>query len=74
MTKRSWVIHLGRRSTENVETLIDLPQDKEAGIGGDLCALKINADGPVEIRPYGFLLFVTNRAHADSPFSDEFAT
>jgi hypothetical protein len=74
MSRRPQVIDLGCRATENVEALIDLPQDKEAGIGGDLCALKINADGPVEIRPYGFLLFVTNRAHADSPPSNAFVT
>ena len=74
MSRRPRVIDLGCRATENVEALIDFPQDKEAGIGGDLCALESNADGSVETRPYGFLLFVTNRAHADSPLSHEVAS
>jgi hypothetical protein len=51
---------------------IDLLHEKKAGIGGDLCSLKINADGAVEIRPYGPSLVVTNRAHAASPPSDGF--
>ena len=48
MSSRSRIINLGRGTTENAEPLIDLPHEKKAGIGGDLCALKINADGSVE--------------------------
>ena len=40
MTKRSWIIHLGCRSTEDVEPLIDLPHKKKAGIAGNLCTWK----------------------------------
>jgi hypothetical protein len=47
--------------------LVNLSHEKKAGITGDLRALKINADGSVETWPYGFLLLVTNRAHADFP-------
>jgi hypothetical protein len=74
MSKRSGVIDLGRRSTKDVEALIDLPHEKKTGIAGDLCALKINADGSVEIRHYGPCLFVINCAHEAFPPSDEFAT
>jgi hypothetical protein len=63
MAMRSWVINFGGRSTEDVETLIDLPHDKKICIAGDLCALKIDVDGPVEIRPYRSLFLVTNCAH-----------
>ncbi len=73
MSRRSWVIHLRRRSIEDVEALIHLPHEKKAGIAGDLCALEINADGSVKFRPYGPYLFVTNRAHAVCPPFDEFA-
>jgi hypothetical protein len=41
-------------------------------MGGDLCSLKINADGSVEIRPYGPSLFVTICAHEALAPSDEF--
>jgi hypothetical protein len=44
MAMRSWVINLGGGTTENVEPLIDLPDEKKTRIAGDLCALKINAD------------------------------
>jgi hypothetical protein len=54
--------------------LIDLPHEKKAGVAGNPCTLKINADGSVEIRPYGFPLLVTNCAHAACHPSDEFAT
>jgi hypothetical protein len=54
------------------KSLIDLPHEKKAGIDGDLCSLKINADGSVEIRSYGPSLFVTNCAHAAFPPSDAF--
>jgi hypothetical protein len=68
------VIDLGRRSMKDIEPLIDLPEEKEAGVGSDLCAQEINADGAVKFRPYRPCLFVTNCAHADFPPSDEFAT
>jgi hypothetical protein len=71
---RSWVINFGRRAIEDVETLIHLPHDRKTCIAGDLCALKINADGSVEIRPYGSPLLVTNCAHAACPPFDEFTT
>jgi hypothetical protein len=54
--------------------LIDLPHEKKACIGRDLCALKINADGSVKFRLDGPSLLVTNRAHEAFPPSDEFAT
>ena len=73
MSGRSRVIDLGCRATEDIEALIDLSHEKKAGITGDLRALKINADGSVEFRPYGPCLFVTNCAHAAFPPSDEFA-
>jgi hypothetical protein len=73
MARRSRIITLGRRSTKDAEALIDLSHKKKPGIGSDLCALKINANGSVEIRPYCLLLFVTNCAHADLPPSGEFA-
>jgi hypothetical protein len=69
---RSRIINLGRRSTEYVEALINLSHEKKARIAGDLCALKIDADGPVKIRPYGSLFLVTNRAHHTSLPSDDF--
>jgi hypothetical protein len=69
---RSRIINLGRRSTEYVEALINLSHEKKAGIAGDLCTLKIDADGPVEIRPYGPCLLVTNCAHHTFLPSDEF--
>jgi hypothetical protein len=72
MSRRSRVINLGRSTTEDVESLIDLPHQKKPGIGGDLCDLKINANGSVEIRPYGPSLFVTNCAHTAFPRSYEF--
>jgi hypothetical protein len=74
MSRRSWIINLRRSATEDVEPLIDLPHEKKSGIGGDLCALKINPDGAVKLRPDGPSLSVTNRAHATFPPSDEFAT
>jgi hypothetical protein len=74
MARRSWIINLACSLTENVETLIYLSHEKKAGIAGDLCTLKIYADGSVEIRPYRPCLFVTNYAHADSPPSNEFVT
>jgi hypothetical protein len=74
MATRSRIINLGRRSTEYVEALINLSHEKKAGIACDLCALKIDADGPVKIRPYRPCLFVTNYAHADSPPSNAFVT
>jgi hypothetical protein len=73
MSRRPRVIDLGCRATENVEALVNLSHEKKAGITGDLRALKINADGSVETRPYGFLPLVTNCAHADFPPSGEFA-
>jgi hypothetical protein len=73
MSRRSRVINFGRSTTEDVEPLIDLPHEEKAGIGCYLCALKINANGSVEIRPYGPSLFVTNCAHAAFPPSYEFA-
>ena len=39
-----------------------------------LCALKINVNGSIEIRPCDSPLLVTNCAHAAFPPSDEFAT
>jgi hypothetical protein len=72
MAMGSWVINLGRRSTEYIEALINLSHEKKAGIAGDLCALKIDADGPVKIQPYGSLFLVTNRAHHTSLPSDDF--
>jgi len=72
MATRSRIINLGRRSTEYVEALINLSREKKAGIAGDLCTLKIDADGPVEIRPYSPCLFVTNCAHHTFFPSDEF--
>jgi hypothetical protein len=63
---------LGSGTSEEVESLIDLPHEKKPGIGGDLRALKINANGSVEIRPYGPCLFVTNCAHAAFPPPYEF--
>jgi hypothetical protein len=63
MTSRSGVINLRRGNTENVEALIDLPQDKKTRIRGYLCAPKINADRAVKFRSYGLSVFVTNRAH-----------
>jgi hypothetical protein len=74
MLRRSRVINPGCYTTEDVEPLIDLPHEKKACVGGDLCALKINADGVVKFRPYGPCLFVTNYTHADSPSSDTFVT
>ena len=56
----------GRRTTENVEPLIDLPVEKKTRIAGDLCALKINADGAVKFGPDGPSVFVTNRSN--TPF------
>ncbi|MFZ0945102.1 MAG: hypothetical protein WAN54_14470, partial [Syntrophobacteraceae bacterium] len=53
--------------------LIDLPHENKPGIGGDLCPLKINANGSLKIRPYGPCLFVTNCANAAFPPSYEFA-
>jgi hypothetical protein len=73
MPWRSGVIDLGRRSTEDVETLIDLPHDKKTCIAGDLYALKINAEGRIEFRSYSPCLFVTNYAHHTFLPSDEFA-
>jgi hypothetical protein len=76
------MIRMSRRSRSSIwdaaplrilnKSLIDLPHDKKAGIGGDLCAMKINADGAVKFRPDGSCLFVTNCAHAAFPPSDEF--
>jgi hypothetical protein len=74
MLRRSRVINPGCYTTEDVEPLIDLPHEKKACVGGDLCALKINADGAVKFGPDGPSVFVTNRAYADLPPSDEFAT
>jgi hypothetical protein len=71
---RPRIFNLRCRSTENVESLIDLPHEKKAGIAGYLCTLKINADGSVKFRSYGPCLFVTNRAHADFTPSDAFVT
>ncbi|MFZ0946255.1 MAG: hypothetical protein WB930_08075 [Syntrophobacteraceae bacterium] len=51
MSRRPWVINLGCSTTENVEPLIDFPHQKKTGVAGDLCALKINADGAVKFRP-----------------------
>jgi hypothetical protein len=39
MSRRSRIINLGHSTTEDVEPLIDLPHEKKARIGGDLCAL-----------------------------------
>jgi len=64
---QSRVIDPGRHTAEGVEPLIALSHEKKAGISGDLCALKINANGFVEIWPYGPCLFVTNCAHAAFP-------
>jgi hypothetical protein len=69
MSKRSRVIDLGRGTTDDVESLIDLPHEKKAGIGGDLCSLKINADGSVEIRPYGASLSPTARMQLFLPLT-----
>jgi len=70
MPGRSRIVNLGLRAAEDVEALIDLPHDKKACIGGDLCALKINADRAVKFRPDGPCLFVTNCAHAAFPSFD----
>jgi hypothetical protein len=72
MSRRPWVINLGCRTIENVEPLIDLPHQKKTGVAGDLCALKTNADGSVEIRPHSPCLFVTNYAHHTFLPSDGF--
>jgi hypothetical protein len=72
MTRRSRIVNLGCRSTKNIEALIDLPQEKKAGIAGNPCTPKINADGAVKFRLYGSLFLVTNRAHKPSPSSGEF--
>jgi hypothetical protein len=74
MSRRSWIIDLGPRSTKHVETLIHFSYQKEARIGRYLCPLKIDADGSVKIRPYYSFLFVTNCAHAAFSSSDEFTT
>jgi hypothetical protein len=66
------VIDLGRRRIEDVEALIYFSHQEKARIGRNLRALKINADGSVETRPYGPCLFVTNCAHAAFPPFDEF--
>jgi hypothetical protein len=73
MAGRSWVIDLGRCHTEDVEALVNLSHEKKAGVTGDLPTLKINADGSVETRPYGFLPLVTNCAHKAFPPPYEFA-
>jgi hypothetical protein len=67
------MVNLGRGSIEDVEAMIDFPHDRKTVIAGDLCALKINADGSAEIRPYDSALSVTTGAHADSPPPEEFA-
>jgi hypothetical protein len=66
------IVNFGCRGTEDAEALINLPHDKKACIGSDLCSLKINAYGAVKFRPYGPCPFVTNRAHKLSPSPDEF--
>ena len=72
MSRRSRIINLGRSTTEDVESLLNLPHEKKAGIGGDLCTLEVNANGAVEFRPYGFCMFVTKCAHATFRLPDEF--
>jgi hypothetical protein len=74
MAGRSEIIDLGRRTVENVESLVNLSHQKKAGIGGDLCALEVNADGAVKFRPYGPYLLVTNCAHKAFPPPYESAT
>jgi hypothetical protein len=72
VASRSWVISLGCSLSENVETLIDFPHQKKAGIAGDLCTLKINADGAVKFRLYDSTLYVTKYAHPACPPSGRF--
>jgi len=55
-----------KRSSTNYE--------KKDGIGGDLCALKINANGSIKIRPYGYPLLITNCSHPDCLPFGEFVT
>jgi hypothetical protein len=67
MPVRSWIINQRLYTAQEVEPLINLPQEKKAGVGGDLCAPEINADGGVKFRPYGPSLLVTNCAHKAFP-------
>jgi hypothetical protein len=55
MPRRSQVINLGRSTTEDVKSLIDLPHKKKAGIGGDLCSLKIKGLPANAYLWFGFL-------------------
>jgi len=72
VARRSRVVNSGRSTTEDVEPLIDIPHEKKACIGGDLCTLEVNADESVKIRPYGFYLYVTYCAQEAFPSTDEF--
>ena len=63
MPARSWIINHRLHTGKDVEPLMDLSQEKKAGLAGDLCALKINPDGAVKFGPDGPSLFVTSRAH-----------
>jgi hypothetical protein len=74
MPWRSRIINQRLHAAKDVEPLINLPQEKKAGVGGDFCALEINADGAVKFRPYGPSQLVTNCAHKAFPPPCEFAT
>jgi hypothetical protein len=62
MSGSSRIVNLGLCAAEDVEALIHLPHYKKACIGGDLCVLKINADGTVKFGP-DVPLYLSPTAH-----------
>jgi hypothetical protein len=74
MSRRSRIVNQKLYITQDVEPLIHFSHQEKACIGGDLCALKINADGAVKFGPDGPSVFVTNRAHEAFPPPDKFTT